>query len=207
MKIIIVTSRKGGAGKTTLTINLAARAASNGRNKTAVLDMDPQGSSMFWAGIRQSDYPVVKQLAVDDLAIELSELEEAGFDYVFIDLPPVDKKWLRRSMRDADLILIPTKPSPLDIHSASSTLEWASKASRKVAWVINGASSFSRTPDLVFEQLAETAKVCSTIVHERNDFVVSVGLGLSVQEMDPNSKAALEIESLWTDVKRLIKNS
>ncbi|MCR2745051.1 ParA family protein [Limnobacter parvus] len=204
MKTIIISSRKGGAGKTTLSLNLATHASQQGRKKVALLDLDPQGSSQFWDSLREADYPDVRKVGFNDIVIELSELDEAGYDYVFIDMPPTDKKWVKDALQHADLVLIPTKASPLDIHSASSTLEWASDAGSKVTWVINGASVFSSTPEIVFEQLKATAKICRTIVHERNDFVISVGLGKSVTEFAPNSKAAFEIDSLWKEVRSLV---
>jgi chromosome partitioning protein len=204
MKTIIISSRKGGAGKTTLSLNLAVFASQQGKKKVALLDMDPQGSSRFWDSLRQLDYPEVRKTSLNDLVLELSELEDSAHDYVFIDMPPTDKKAVKDALEHADLVLIPTKASPLDIHSASSTLEWACDAGSKVSWVINGASVLSKTPDIVFEQLKKTAKVCKTIVHERNDFVISVGLGLSVNEFAPNSKAAAEVESLWKEVKNML---
>lgn len=207
MKTIIISSRKGGAGKTTLSLNLATQASQQGRKKVALLDLDPQGSSRFWDSLRQADYPDVRKVGFNDIVIELSELEEAEYDYVFIDMPPTDKKWVKDALQHADLVLIPTKASPLDIHSASSTLEWASDAGSKVTWVVNGASVFSSTPEIVFEQLKATAKICRTIVHERNDFVISVGLGKSVSEFAPHSKAAAEIDSLWKEVRALTSRS
>lgn len=204
MKTIIISSRKGGAGKTTLSLNLATHASQQGKKKVALLDLDPQGSSRFWDSLREADYPDVRKVGFNDIVIELSELEEAGYDYAFIDMPPTDKKWVKDALQHADLVLIPTKASPLDIHSASSTLEWASDAGSKVTWVINGASVFSSTPEIVFEQLKATAKICRTIVHERNDFVISVGLGKSVTEFAPHSKAAAEIDNLWKEVRGMV---
>lgn len=204
MKTIIISSRKGGAGKTTLSLNLSTLASQQGKKKVALLDLDPQGSSRFWDSLREADFPDVRKVGLGDIVLTLSELEDEGYDYVFIDMPPTDKKGIKDAMEHADLVLIPTKASPLDIHSASSTLEWASDAGSKVAWVINGASVFSSTPEIVFEQLKSTAKVCKTIVHERNDFIISVGLGKSVTEFAPSSKAAAEIEGLWREVRSMV---
>jgi chromosome partitioning protein len=207
MKVIIVSSRKGGAGKTTLSINLAAQACQNGRNQVALLDLDPQGSSLFWASLRTQTKPMVRKCSLGEVSKQLAALAKTGYTHVFLDMPPTDKKALKDALGLADLVIIPTKPSPLDIHSASSTLEWALESAHKVAWVINGASVLSQTPQLVLEQLQNTpARVCKTIVHERNDMIISIGLGLAVHEHAPTSKAAAEIAALWKEVKNLLRN-
>lgn len=207
MKTIIVSSRKGGAGKTTLSLNLATCASQQGKKQVVLLDFDPQGSSLFWHSLREKSYPNVQKGAVNNIGLQLSKLKQVNCDYVFIDMPPTEKKWIKEAMKHADLVLIPTKASPLDIHSASNTLEWARDADSKVTWVINGASGLSATPAIVFEQLKATARVCRTIVHERNDFVISVGLGQSAQEFSPNSKAAAEIAALWRELRTLLARS
>ena len=206
MKTIIVSSRKGGAGKTTLSINLATQASQDARNKVALLDLDPQGSCMFWASLRESSKPHISKHSLGEIPKQLAALSKAGYTHVFLDMPPTDKKALKDALGHADLVLIPTKPSPLDIHSASSTLEWALNAAHKVAWVINGASVLSQTPAVVFEQLQSTpARVCKTMVHERNDFIISLGLGLAAYEHAPNSKAPAEITALWKELKNLLR--
>ncbi|HEY1057519.1 MAG TPA: ParA family protein [Limnobacter sp.] len=208
MKTVIVSSRKGGAGKTTLSLNLATEASQQGKRKVALVDLDPQGSSLFWASLRDRAYPSVVKGNPADVFLTLGELEDEGYDTVFLDMPPTDKKWIRESLGQADLVIIPTKPSPLDIHSATSTLEWAEEAGARVSWVINGASPISKNPDIVFELLKATrVPVFKTIVHERGDFVTSLSRGLSVSEAAPHSKAAAEIAELWREVKNTLSRS
>lgn len=208
MKTIIVSSRKGGAGKTTLALNLAAQAAHAGKKKVALLDLDPQGSSLFWATLRQvhsMEYPDVLKAGANDLGAKLSRLSKQGYDYVFLDMPPTEQKWLRDALGKANLVIIPTRPSPLDIHSAGSTLEWASEAGSKVAWVINGASPAGKSADIVFDLLKATkVPVFNTVIHERSDFVTSVSRGQSVVEFAPSSKSALEIQNLWKEVHKMV---
>lgn len=205
MKTIIISSRKGGAGKTTLSLNLATQACLDGNKKVALLDLDPQGSSQFWASLRTQEFPVVSKAGTADLGAKLPRLAREGFDYVFLDMPPTDQKGVRDSLGKADLVVIPTKPSPLDIHSASSTLEWAGDAGTHVAWVINGASPISKNPEIVFDLLKATkVPVFKTIVHERSDFVTSVSRGQAVVEFAPSSKAAAEIQELWRELRNML---
>lgn len=208
MKTIIISSRKGGAGKTTLSLNLATEAAQQGQKKVALLDLDPQASSAFWAGLRehtQLAYPQVLPASGSDLKAKLTRLAQQRFDYVFLDMPPTDQKWLRDALGKADLVIIPTRPSPLDIHSASSTLEWATEAGAKVAWALNAASTSGKSADIVFDLLKATkVPVLKTMVHERGDFVTSLSRGQSVVEYSPNSKSAQEIQSLWKDIVKVL---
>lgn len=205
MKVFIVSSQKGGTGKSTLTVNLAALECQNKHSKVAILDLDPQGSSLFWKSIRQSDDPKVIAVEPDSLLMTLSELEDEGYTHVWVDFPPVQKKWVRKSLQYADLVIIPTRASPFDLHSGSLTLEWAKEIGNKVVWVINGASASSKTAELVLNTLKKEAPVCHTIIHERNDFVLSIGLGLGVTEYAPKGKAAEELKQLHLEIQKLSK--
>lgn len=208
MKTIIISSRKGGAGKTTLSLNLATEAAQEGHKKVALLDLDPQGSTTFWSALRehcQLGYPNVQKTGTGELKSKLNRLAQHGYDYVFLDMPPTDQKWLKESLGKADLVIVPTRPSPLDIHSATSTLEWAAEAGAKVAWAINAASTSGKSADIVFDLLKATkVPVFKTIVHERGDFVTSLSRGQSVSEFSPASKSAMEMQNLWKEIHKLL---
>ena len=113
MPVIALVGNKGGAGKTTLCINLASALAERGA--TVVLDADPQQSSHNWHAIAdgRSAFPVIS--ASDDV-VQLAADHVSSARYVLIDCPPsVRAQQTSDALSRADLALIPVQPSPLDL--------------------------------------------------------------------------------------------
>ena len=113
MKLVAVTNQKGGAGKTTTTMNLAAIAAENSR--VLVVDVDPQQSTTWWASTAADNLPF--DFAADTDATNLSRLRTLPFDVIFVDTPGnlTDSKILASVLSVADFAIIPTEPEALCI--------------------------------------------------------------------------------------------
>ncbi len=201
MKVIVVASRKGGVGKSTITANLAVAASQKSSSRVAIVDLDPQGSVTHWAALRQAPTPKVVTATPGRLAGLLDKLKSDGITHVVVDMPPYDKEWVAEVMAQANLVVVPTKASPLDLHSVSATLESLSLAGRPMVWVINGASSRAHIADQVAKELAKFAPVCKQALHERTDYVMSMGEGKSVLEAKPNGPSAQEVSALWKFVE------
>jgi chromosome partitioning protein len=198
VKVIVTASRKGGVGKSTLTANLAVAAGLSKHAKAAIIDLDPQGSLVHWREIRQADGPIVQVSTPKKLKTDLATLAKAGITHVLIDMPPYDKEWVSDIMRMADLIVVPTKASPLDLHSVSATLDSLRQAEKPMIWIINSASSRARNiADTVAKELVRFAPVCPQKIHERTDFVLAMGEGKSVVETKPKGPSAKEILAAW----------
>ena len=88
MRIIVVASRKGGSGKTTLAGHLGVQAEREGIAKVALADMDPQGSLTDWWNLRPSPSPHFLQTTAQGLAEDVAELRRLGFGLLIIDTPP-----------------------------------------------------------------------------------------------------------------------
>lgn len=112
---IAVANQKGGTGKTTLAVNLAA--GLHRRGTTVLLDADPQGSATNWArvGGADGDLPPVRGLVAAEVGKTIGQAA-GSHRYVLVDCPPhLQSDTLQRVVGWVDLVLIPVQPSPLDL--------------------------------------------------------------------------------------------
>lgn len=119
-RVLSIVNGKGGVGKTTTAVNLAA-ALSTTRRRVLLVDTDPQGSAAWWGSRTGAlPFPVVTEL---DPAF-LGRLRSVqGVDLVVVDSPPrLDSEGLRAVVRASDYVLLPTPPSPLDLAALLATI-------------------------------------------------------------------------------------
>lgn len=129
MPVIALVGNKGGAGKTTLSVNIAAGIARD--RTTAVLDADPQGSSLQWRAFTESENALKVYEANGDLSAQIIELKDQ-YDCLVIDCPPsVHAPQTNTVLRQCDLALIPVQPSPVDLWATVHT-ERAIEEAREV---------------------------------------------------------------------------
>ncbi|MGH8399882.1 MAG: ParA family protein, partial [Gammaproteobacteria bacterium] len=120
---IVVLNTKGGCGKTTLSTNLAGYYASHEFN-TALLDMDPQGSSLRWLANRAQKRAPVTGIQGTERGGRVTRSFQLrippGTERLIVDTPAgLEPMRLQDVTRGADAILIPVLPSDIDIHAAS----------------------------------------------------------------------------------------
>jgi chromosome partitioning protein len=120
---VVVLNPKGGSGKTTVASNLAAFFAWQG-SSTALMDCDPQGSSLHWLSNRSEDLPRISGIAANKLNLQATRSWQLsappGTDHVVVDTPAAIRAHrLIEFTRGADAILIPVGPSDTDIHAAT----------------------------------------------------------------------------------------
>jgi chromosome partitioning protein len=147
--IIGVLNRKGGVGKTTIAINVAATLAVAGV-RVLLVDADPQASALSWSSLRERDplFAVVG-MARPTLHREIPEIA-AKFDVVVIDGGPGVNDLGRAAILASDLVLIPVQPSPYDVWAAAETVQQIREARRfkkglKAAFIVNRKIAYRPT--------------------------------------------------------------
>ncbi len=198
--IIGVLSQKGGVGKTTLAVNIAAALARGGR-RVLLVDADPQGSALAWSSARAAAplFPVVG-MAKPTLHRELPQVAR-GYDRVVVDGAPRTNELARSAILASDLVLVPVQPSAYDVWAAADTVALIREASQyrelRAAFVVNrriGRTAIGR--DVATALAALGLPVLEPPIGQRVLFAECAGAGLAVGEAAPRSEAAREIEAL-----------
>jgi chromosome partitioning protein len=203
--IIAVLNQKGGVGKTTLALHLAAGLASLG-TRVLLVDADPQGSARDWAAVRQDALAfTVVGLDRPTLHRDLPELA-TSYDHAVIDGPPRVTDLTRSAILAADVVLIPVQPSPLDVWACSEIVGLIKESSvyteiLKFAFVVNRkivGTAMGR--DVTQALAAYELPVLASQIAQRIAFAEALASGQTVQETAPGSPAAEEIAALVQEV-------
>jgi len=199
VKTVAIVSQKGGAGKTTLALHIATAAEHSGF-RTAMLDMDPQGTAEAWAGWRNEEPPEVIGAKASTLPRTLEKAEAAGADLIVIDTPPLAQAEARAAAQIADIILIPCRPRAFDLHAIRTTAGLALDTGKPAFVIFNAGPARGTTS---YAEAAEVAiligfQVAPVHLTERAAFHVATRDGRAAQEIEPDGKAAAEVEALWT---------
>ncbi|KQN29462.1 MULTISPECIES: ParA family protein [unclassified Sphingomonas] len=207
MRVLAFASQKGGSGKTTLTGHLAVQAERAGHGPVVLIDIDPQGSLSDWWNERAAEEPAFAQTTVARLAADLEILRLQGFKLAMIDTPPAITMAIQSVIQVAELIVVPTRPSPHDLRAVGATVDMCARAGKPLIFVVNAATPKARITADAALALSQHGTVAPIIVHQRTDFASSMIDGRTVMELDAKSRSTAEIEALWRYVcDRLEKN-
>ncbi|KHA62958.1 MULTISPECIES: ParA family protein [Sphingomonas] len=207
MRVLAMASQKGGSGKTTLSGHLAVQAERAGQGPVVLIDIDPQASLTDWWNEREAEAPALAQTTVARLAADLEILRQQGFKLAVIDTPPSITVAIQTVIQIAELIVVPTRPSPHDLRAVGATVDLCDRAGKPLIFVVNAATPKARITAEAIVALSQHGTVAPMTIHQRTDFAASMIDGRTVMEVDPKGKSAAEIEALWTYVTdRLEKN-
>ena len=207
MRVLALASQKGGSGKTTLSGHLSVQAQRAGAGPVVLIDIDPQGSLADWWNEREADYPAFAQTTVARLAHDLNTLRGQGFKLAVIDTPPAITMAIQSVISVAELIVVPTRPSPHDLRAVGATVDLCERAGKPLVFVVNAATPKARITSEAAVALSQHGTVAPVTLHHRTDFAASMIDGRTVMEVDPKGRSAAEIAELWDYVSdRLEKN-
>ena len=197
MTTLAIVSQKGGAGKTTLALNLAVSAERNGK-RTLILDIDPQASATAWADERAAAGPVVRPCPAHRITRALEEARADGIALAVIDTAPHAEGAALAAARAADLIVIPCRPALFDLHAVSGSLDIARLAGVPAVAVLNAVPPRGTLTAEARAVLAEAGLHTMTcVLGQRAAFVHSLTMGQGVCEYEPRGKAAKEVGRLY----------
>ncbi|MEN2785180.1 AAA family ATPase [Sphingomonas qilianensis] len=200
MRVLAMASQKGGSGKTTLSGHLAVQAQIAGAGPVVLIDIDPQGSLSDWWNERTAEYPAFAHTTAAKLAANLETLRQQGFKLAMIDTPPALTVAIQSVIAVAELIVIPTRPSPHDLRAVGATVDLCERVGKPFLFVVNGGTPKARITADAAVALAQHGAVAPITVHHRTDFAASMIDGRTVMECDPNCRSAEEIAALWSYV-------
>ena len=206
-KILAVAQQKGGAGKTTIAVQLGVWWARQGR-KVTLLDVDPQGSMNAWHGLRTEagieGSPFASDVAGWKLSSEIDRLKREN-DLIIVDTPPHAETDARVAVRAAELILVPVQPSPMDWWATKPTLDMAAKEKTKSLLVLNRLPARGKLADAIRAKISEQGlPLAAASLGNRSAFAVSMMEGRGVAETQPKGTAAAEIAALAKEIEELL---
>src|SRR3569833_1195765 len=140
MRTLAVISRKGGVGKTTLSVNLAV-ASSRAGLKTVLVDLDPQRSATLWGRIRTRPGPAVISTTAGKLFPAWSAANNSGCDLMILDTPAAGEEEARQAVRMADLVLMVCRPNRFDLDALQTSIDLVARQNKPSLVVLIQAPS------------------------------------------------------------------
>ncbi len=210
---VVILNPKGGCGKSTLATNLAACYAQQGPTP-AIMDYDPQGSTMGWLGRRPTDLPAIHGIAAYKKSMQATRSWQLRVPQetvnLLVDSPAsINHDDLRELTRDSTSILVPVLPSSMDIHAASRCIAdlllvaKVDRRDRKLAVVANRTRKNTRSFSKLMRFLDSLGIPIIAVLRDSQNFVHAAERGLGLCEMQPSRvKADLaEMEKIvtWLD--------
>ena len=201
VKTITIASAKGGSGKSTITSTLAVRACQDTK-QVAMMDLNfDQGSLSHWWHLRGEPASPGLAVNVEDIPRDVRTLAR-GYDWLFIDTPPLDMDIIEQAVAVADAVVVPVRPGLFDVLTVQSVLEMARQHRKPFAFLLNAVDSrFKKVTEQTTAAIEELGPIFPTKVSCRQPYIQALVIGKTGPEFERDLRP--EIDSLWSEVKRL----
>ncbi|MGJ5206483.1 AAA family ATPase [Bradyrhizobium sp. HKCCYLR20261] len=207
--IITVAQRKGGVGKTTMAICVAAELGRRGHD-VALVDVDPQRSACHWAELGNLEMPVY-EMGLDEMPVAAwaREIRQIKANLLVLDTAPTERE-MGATIALADLILVPCTASGLDIEATAHTMTIINAVRRrrskpvKVLLVPNRIDRRTLEGRQLVEELRQFKEPLAPSVASRSAFVRAFSVGQSVASYAPGQAADADIRTLTDAVEKAL---
>lgn len=204
--IIGILNQKGGAGKTTISVNLA-RALQREGQKVLLVDSDPQGSARDWHAAGNGELITVVGLDRPTLDKDIKAMAN-GYDWILIDGAPQLAEMAVSAIKCSDIILIPVQPSPYDIWATEDLVDVIKARQQvtdgrpKAAFVISRQITNTNLGKEIRDVLmGYELPVFKNGTFQRIIYAKTAANGSTVLDTEPNGEAANEIKELIKELK------
>ncbi len=201
MKTFVITSQKGGSGKTTLAAHLAVEAERQGDGPVWVIDTDPQGTLSQWHARRAAETPQRLEVSFARVPVGLNTLAGQGAGYCFIDTAPTISEQSAAVLQWVDGVLIPVRPSPADLWAVAETVALVKAAGRPFLFVLTQAKPQASITAQAVAALSQHGRVAQAFIVDRVPYAGAMTGGRTAPELARRGPAAEEMRALWVEVK------
>jgi cellulose biosynthesis protein BcsQ len=206
LRSLLLASRKGGAGKTTLALHLGVILGT--RSKVLLIDADEQASASAWYRMRAADHPRLVACAPRQVRDVLTVAAAEGIEFAIIDT--AGKAEVEHMMRLADFVLIPVRTAFLDLDAVARTVQSVHDLGKPGAIVLNaappprGAGEASLTTAARIALTAYRLPIAPVAIVSRTIIATSLASGEVATEQEPRGKAAQQMRLLADYVEKVL---
>lgn len=205
-QIIALAATKGGVGKSTLSAILSVRASEESK-RVALIDADAgQNSLARWWQLR-GEPKNPKLIGAECTPETLGLLSAGNYEWLFIDTPPRGVDEISQAVSVSDFVLIPTRPSALDVEAVDQVVEICRLYDTPFAFVINAAEPRWTLTREARNYLTDYGTVIDRWITYRRAYVAAMTLGKTGPEYEKDGKCREEVDALWGTVKLLAQKA
>ena len=203
MPTLVIAGSKGGCGKSTLSACLAVEAARTAR--VGLLDLDPQGSIAGWWQRRNQPNPSL--IEDDDILADAQRRVRLGFELIVVDTPPALMTVIEGAIAAADMVLVPCRPSALDVMAIDPAVDLCRMLAKPFAFVLTDAEPRWKATESALAALRAEGRVLAASMTHRAAYLAAMTTGRTGPESADGKGAAAcreEIEAIWRETQTLL---